>query len=239
MNKVTSFAELKATARERLTDNYGGAIAVLILVQVVSLFASSFISSLVPVSGITGIVISEIVRFIVSTFTGLFQVGLAYYFLKLAVGKNSELMDIFYGFKEIRNQALVISLIRSLIINVCLIPYTIFYYNFLITGNFTFYICLLLSLIIGNLLSVLLTLPISQSFFLLLDFPDYTAKQALLGSLNLMKRNYIKLLLLELSFFPLVLLSMLSCGIGLLWVVPYTRTTMALYYLSLMKRDSA
>ena len=44
-----------------------------------------------------------------------------------------------------------------------------------------------------------------------------------------------QLFYVRLSFLPLFVICLLTCGIGLFWLIPYYHVTMALYYLDVMK----
>ena len=66
--------------------------------------------------------------------------------------------------------------------------------------------------------------------FVLSKNPDMTAREALKESKRIMKGYRFKLFCLELSFFGWVLLSVLTFGIGFIWVVPYQQATLAAFY---------
>ena len=67
-----------------------------------------------------------------------------------------------------------------------------------------------------------------------MDFPDYTAKQALLTGFKLAKQHFGKIFRLKLSFIPIYLLGIFSLGIGLLWVIPYAQMTYTCFYVDIM-----
>jgi uncharacterized membrane protein len=70
----------------------------------------------------------------------------------------------------------------------------------------------------------------------MLDFPQYTAPELIRMSIRLMKGHKGRLFYIQLSFFPLWVLSMFSCGIGILWLLPYMEATSANFYLDLIKK---
>jgi uncharacterized membrane protein len=80
---------------------------------------------------------------------------------------------------------------------------------------------------------------LSQTFFLMLDFANYTPSQLLHKSISLMKKNKWRLFKIQISFFPLVCLGYLSCCVGLLWVQPYMMATEANFYLDLIKKHQS
>ena len=61
----------------------------------------------------------------------------------------------------------------------------------------------------------------------------------MLLSIRIMKGKKRKLFTIQLSFLPLMLLSMLTLGIGDLWLTPFMNMTMALYFLDIMRPKAA
>ena len=80
---------------------------------------------------------------------------------------------------------------------------------------------------------------IGLSFYLMLDFPQNSGKETLSLCWRLMKGHRSRLFLLELGFLPLMLLCILSFGIGFLWLQPYMQMTYACFFLDLMNPKSA
>ena len=66
--------------------------------------------------------------------------------------------------------------------------------------------------------------------YILLDNPELTATQVLRQSREMMKGHKMELFLLDLSFIGWILLSILTLGVGMLFVQPYTLTASALFY---------
>ena len=88
----------------------------------------------------------------------------------------------------------------------------------------------------GLIVSVIISLMYSQSYFVMLDFPDFTALQCLRFSRRIMKGSKARRFYLDMSFIPLYLLGLLTCCIGLLFVIPYVNTTYSNFYLELMSK---
>ena len=88
--------------------------------------------------------------------------------------------------------------------------------------------------IIGTVILVIVSLTFSQAYYLLQDFPQYSAKELLQMSRQIMKGHKARLFYIELSFVPLLLLGILSCCIGLLWIIPYMASVKANFYMDLM-----
>lgn len=60
-----------------------------------------------------------------------------------------------------------------------------------------------------------------------------SASEAITRSRNLMKGHKMDLFVLDLSFIGWVLVGILTCGIGLIWITPYIRQTRANFYRNL------
>lgn len=67
--------------------------------------------------------------------------------------------------------------------------------------------------------------------FLLVDCPELTALECIKLSNQMMKGHKFDLFYLYLSFIGWILLSILTLGIGLLWLTPYMQTAAASFYL--------
>ena len=74
----------------------------------------------------------------------------------------------------------------------------------------------------------------SMAYFVKIDNPNYTAKQALDESERLMKGNKMKLFLLDLSFIGWAFLGVLCLGVGTLWVNTYIKATYTEFYRDLV-----
>lgn len=66
--------------------------------------------------------------------------------------------------------------------------------------------------------------------FIAVEHPEYTASQCTAESSRLMKGHKFDLFYLYLTFIGWALLSILTCGIGFFWLVPYMETTQAAFY---------
>jgi uncharacterized membrane protein len=89
-------------------------------------------------------------------------------------------------------------------------------------------------LIVCSVVSFVLTLPFFPAYYMLLDFPNQSVTEILKKCFEVMKGNTVRLFLMYLSFVPLMLLSLFTLGIALVWVVPYMKMTAADFYLDLM-----
>lgn len=134
---------------------------------------------------------------------GPLALGLAIIFLKLVRGEEISVEMVFSGFKDFT---------RSFTAGVLVIIY-VFLWSLL--------------LIIPGIVAAL---SYSMTFFIMADNPNLSANEAIKASKEMMKGHKTELFLLELSFLGWIFLSILSFGIGILWVASYLYTAEAIFY---------
>lgn len=226
--------ELKANSRGYLVGKYKVCIRAMIDIFLLSAISKLLVALLFPGDSVFEFIGTEVALFVISCFIGLLQIGMSYMYLKISCGQEPKVSDIFHCFQEGRNEAMGLSLIIALISFVCLFPYNLISFfpaQFAEVGSLTH----ILIEFIGIVVYMLLSLPISQSAYVLFDFPGCTCKDAIKRSMKLMKGNYFRLIGYVLSFLPLVLLCICSLGIGLIWVSPYMDASLAAFYLDIAK----
>lgn len=79
----------------------------------------------------------------------------------------------------------------------------------------------------------------SMSFYISKDHPEYSIDECIEASKRMMDGHKWELFVLELSFIGWILLSILTLGIGFLWLAPYMDTTIAHYYEELKAEQAA
>lgn len=243
MNCFKSSAELKVSAREHLLGHYGTVIGAFLIVVAIMGAISLAVSLIVDISTIPGTVIYYAIMFLVSVLTGLFSSGSAYLYLKLICGRPVSVGDLFYGFQLCPDKAIVIQAWITLITYLSSLPQIIL--NYLMLANIThadkmlrYMLPYALSMILSGTVSVMLSLFYAQTYFLLHDFPQYTAKELLQKSRRLMVHHKGRLFYLYVSFLPLMLLGLLSCGLAMLWIIPYMAATEAEFFLDLIQHNT-
>lgn len=237
MNRYKSCAELKNSAKIKLEGYFGLAISAILLVQCINYIVTSLVTGLVPGMDIPSIVLSFLLSAVVSVLLGIFNTGLSFFFLSLACGKPCVSSTVFYGFMAQPEKSVKISLVHSVVNLVCLTPFQFFSMLLIQTRNTTYLLPALITIVVGLLIYVPVSLLISQTYFIIVDFPKYSAKEVLRTSCRIMKQHMWKLFYLELSFLPLMLLCVLTCGIGLIWLLPYMQMTYACFYLDIMNPE--
>lgn len=137
---------------------------------------------------------------------GAVQTGYAKYNMKLVNGAPTGFSDLFSEFYRL-GTCFVMNLIKSVLI-------TIGMFLFVIPG-------------------IILLYAYSMAPYILAEHPDYTATQALRESRMMMRGHKWRLFCLQFSFIGWALLAGLTCGIGVLWLIPYQEASNAIFYLEL------
>lgn len=221
-------SKLKGVARERLLGNYGQIIAASIVVNVIYFFC------MLAIMLITNIYIALITEIIIDLLFGVFKSGKSYMLMNLAYGQPVNVSDVFIGFKQNPDKAIMIQLIYTIAILILQIPQ--FMNAFGIIGAAEMLIATLILLIPYIILSISL----SQVFFLLQDYPDNTVRQLVRKSLSMMRHNYFKFIKLVLSFIPMMLIGFITFFVPLLWVNAYYDASRAMFYKELISsKDKA
>lgn len=253
MNHYLSSASLKTLAKGQLLGKYGTVTGAMILMQLCTLPLSMAVSFLIGTDTVVGVLMYSIAYFLILLFMGLFLAGQTFIYLKAACGQKPEINDLFHCFKGDTSRVLQLQAVLSGVSILCSLPAMIVgvFTNQSLTllgtdavsagmlpVNPTLFLIYVIFYLAGTIISIYVSLMLSQVFYLMLDFPEYTASQLLKMSIRLMKGSKGRLFYIQLSFLPLILLSFLSCGIALLWIYPYMQATYANFYLDLIKKKN-
>ncbi|RUA23614.1 MAG: hypothetical protein DSY76_09255 [Bacteroidetes bacterium] len=134
---------------------------------------------------------------------GPLLLGVTIFFLKLSREQDARFEDLFEGFK-------------------------------MFTKAVGTYLLMLLYILLWSLLliipGIIAAMSYSMSFFILADNPDIRVQDALKLSKEMMNGYKMKYFLMQLGFFGLALLCILTLGIGFLWLLPFIQVTNAKFY---------
>jgi len=236
MNRSSS--ELKKLARTTLQGKYGTFIGTFIIFELIFIATSFIIAFVSPVSiSRIGILIQLGMHLAMSIILTVFQAGFTHQALNATRQKAIGVGNLFYAFGHHPDRFIVVTLLQSLIALVCFIPviaFTIYSYLTLNIDIFSSFFIYLLLLFVGAVLSFIISLGFSLSFYLILDNPDMGAIDSIRISFKLMKGNKWRIFYLSLSFIGMSILGVLSFGIGMLWIAPYINVTSAFFYLDVI-----
>lgn len=221
MNEINSPAQLKASARNSLNGHYPFLILVLITSSVIVML----FSALPPVA---------------SLIMQLFTFHICRIYLMTFHGEKTTIMDLFIGnpdrAKEM--QTIYAACIITLIQYLCMLPSNLLSLTVMKGANSIIFLLYCITLTAGTAVYFYVYLSLFPIYYLVTDCPAETITETMKMAFFISKGHRFRLFYLMAGFLPLFLLSMLSFGIGLLWVVPYMQATLTYYYLNLTANKS-
>ena len=199
----------------------------------------SQVSIAVATGSVPSIVCSLLTSIIYSGLTYILMVGGIRVYLKLCAGEKAEIGDLFWGFQNDPIRFGGIGALISVVMELCLLPVVILAVAMGVSKESGFLLfAVLFMLVYGLVLTVVgiyLALTFGMFLYVLADRPEMTLWQALGESRRLMKGNRIRLVMLQISFIGWGLISILTLGIGLLWLNGYILCTTAWFYKDLYR----
>ncbi len=235
--KTKTSPELKQLARQTLSGHFGVLIIALLTMQCILNVPSLFVDSSTVASQTVGRMISIAVSLIVAFLSAIFLVGQNYMYLSLLRKKELRITDMWYGFKGHADDTIICYFIILLKCLISAVPFILALAAYYVTKNLMAAPLIAAGLILFLVISTLIMLNYSFVFYLIADEQtDASLKpmELLAMSKQMMQGNKGRLFYLYVSFIGMYALSLLSFGIGLLWVHPYCRMTIAGFYESLV-----
>ena len=199
--------EIRAAAREELKGNWTNPVLIT-LVYIGFGVVVSAVSNLLSKGGARASV-----EFLISLLVLLpMGFGFLLYFLRFIRNDRDENLTkyLFYGFEDYGKTLSVVLLA--------------FVYQFL---------WFLLFIIPG----IIKTYAYAMTYYISYDNPELSAEECINRSMKMMYGHKLDLFLLDLSFIGWILLSILTLGIGMLWVTPYMYTSRAKFYEELKMQE--
>lgn len=238
--RKASFRELKSRARSCLDGKHSFFALVTFLVSLANLLLFYLLTSAFPsAGGGLNFILNLACSVLVNIVYFLLLAGLHLIYLKLCRGNTFRLGDLTFAFSSHPEPVAVIALIEFIIqlIPTNLITWSLLrlFYAEKLTDLLTCLPVLLLALVFMFWVEMIF----SMILFVYSDAPWESTLQLLKQSYTLLRGNQIRLLLLGLSFIGMGLLTIISFGIGMLFVQPYLYTTQCLFYLDLREPEPA
>lgn len=229
----TTAPQLKASAREHLTGRYSVVIIAYMMAALITNIPSLVISYTVNTNTLAGNLIDTGVTLILNFILTIFLVGQNRICLRYARSREAvPVSEMWYGFKGRADEIIItcfLYFIRFLIYSVPFIAALACYLKLdlpVLFGSLS-----IIFLIFMIVMWVKLELDYALTFFLIIDYPEESPGKLLQHSRQLMKGNRGRLFYLQLSFIGMYLLVLLSFGLAMFWVYPYTRMTFTEFYL--------
>jgi len=226
----------KSCAKEFLQGKWGIAVIGMMAAPLMNTIGMAVAGSLFPGTAFLSWILGEIFLLIVSLLSMIVSTGYNYMLLNMARGREYKISDLFCMFRKGSDGILVAGFIISLIDTVLMIP---FYYlsnttapkGTTIEALYEWMLPVMICMFVGMLLGVVIKLPFSMAFYILADEPQLKGTRALKTSAELMKGHMWKFFLLQLSFVPMILLSVVTFYIALIWIMPYMQASMTAFYM--------
>lgn len=228
---MPNISQIKSTARDCLVNHIGIAINATLIYVFIYAIVIYFVTP--SYGNIATAAWAEIASIIIGLISGLFDAGFAYFYLQIIYSDEAKSFNIFHAFKEMPYKAMLLKSLMVAVSFVCEIPLLIYEFSHLGSINYIYMIAFQL---LATILTFCFTIPVSQVFYLLQDFPSQSVPSLMKASLKLMKGNFFAYLKLIVSFIPLILLSILTFGVAFLWLLPYLETSKAVFYKALMEQ---
>lgn len=231
MDQFMSSSSLKSAAKGQLLGKYGSVAVITFLMGLCLLPVSMLISFLIGTSSLISVLLYCSAQFLLQILAGFFLAGEAYVYLTVANGAAPSIKDLFRCFGDDASKVTYVQAVAGGISVLCSLPAMIlgiFTLNSLpqlteealasdeISGDALLFLIYAIIYVAGSIISLFVDLMLSQRFYLMMDFPEYSASQLLKMSISLMKGNKSRLFYIMISFIPMFFLCFLSCGISLI-----------------------
>lgn len=236
---MTTFKELKCRSRQSLEGRYSFFALLTFLMAAVNMALSSILTYAFPsTDGFLNTVLYLACSLLVNVVFFLIQAGQHLIYLRLCRRESFRLGDLFFAFRERPEQLAIIGAIQF-ILETALSQLNSLLFRSLYHAE-TLAVLLLCSLgilALNLIVLAMIRLIFSMLLFLYCDDPWQSAGQLLKETFRLLHGNSLRLLLLDLSFIGMEFLSLLSFGLGSLFVQPYRYATFGWFYLDRRERS--
>ncbi len=212
MNFTLTRAEIKARAKESLKGNYWYAFGVSFLTSIITGIVSGLLSVIMELNPESYVIstLCSVLNIIALLFISLpVSTGLIKYYLNLANGETATVSDLAYAYRTNLGN-IILTLIKEAV--------------FIILWSFLFVIP-----------GIIKTYQYFMIEYMVADNPELDRKRAFEITKAAMRGNKWRTFVLGLSFILWILLGIVTCGIGFLFLEPYVQTVYSHYYLELKK----
>lgn len=241
-----SLPQIRTDSRDALAGNYSVCFLALFFMFMANM-ALNQILYLFPVPSVHGAlaVLTDVVYSIPGSLVmTMIQTGFLFLCLNVARYGRPAFNDVFLAFRYDVSKAVGLCLIIGLIDLVCSLPFNYALTDLLLAGTRFLHGLTAAQalrsvgfLILGGIatmaMRVFFVYPVSQALWLYIDHQEYSGVECLTKSIQLMRGQIVRYLKLELSFAGYLALSILSLGVGLIWVIPYINVAKANFYMDL------
>lgn len=231
--------DLKKSAKQAMKGHTGMLILAMAVYTLLGFVGNRMTELFFPGNALGDIIVSEIFLFVLTLIFGVFYSGVRYLYLKVARGQEYSMEDLIYFFRHDPDKAIIVTFVPSVISLLVSLPVNIYFYNYADMGTtpqeqMEWAMMTLMLMLLVLVVTELLTLPLELIYYLLGDHPEMSGTEVLNQSIRILKGNLGRLLLLKISFIPMMLLSVFTLYLALLWIIPYMEMTTAEFYRELL-----
>lgn len=250
MNSHKSISEYKALAKEQLLGNYGLAISSFVVIFVIFYTITLIIFGAYSGTDPAGTIVAGVaegrtvdalsyfksevattaIDIVIGLFTALFFVGYLHILMGISTGQKFALADLFYGFKNNPDKVILIYAVLAVIRIILMLPVQIISFAVMTNHNPMLGLVRVVLLFAAYAVYIYLNVIFALKYLIYLDDPNMNVKDYYQISAKLMKGNKMKFVLIYLSLIGYGILSILSLGIGLLWVEAYRNMIIINFY---------
>jgi uncharacterized membrane protein len=224
---------MKRIAREQLNNRYRvpmGAFAAASAITAV--LEVPFSLSLGENPNTLQCVITLIAEYLILLLGQVLSAGVVRIHLNMTRGGTVRLRDLFDPFRYGFDRYCIAALLLSLLGLAASVPFLVCMIYFGINdGASDLTLPLVITSVLSSLLVIYVALTCCLTYHLLSDYPEMRPHAAISESHRLMKRNRIRLFRLLFSFLGYGILLLTSLGVASLWIMPYMRETLVIFYL--------
>ena len=230
MNPKKKSKELKRISRENLNGRYRLSMSVFLTVTLINLFSDLPFTYLLGNVYATKVqtVIYYIAEVLLSIVVGVLQMGLIRFHLNMARKKECRISDVFYCAESLQQIFWSIHHILCHLYD-CKGAFLVARNFFKLSGD-TMGIAIALYAASASLGFIVLVL-FPFYLYLVLSRDDLSVFACLTHAIKLIRGNILRVIYINVSFIGMLVLCVLSLGIGLLWVEPYYEQTFANLFL--------
>ncbi len=237
MKQLKSSDALKATARGQLLGKYKTTVFAYLIMELIIGGCLSLAELQVNLNSASGLLLYYAVYFIVLLLSTVFIVGQNHLYLNIARNNAFATSDLWFSFRTCADRAIIAYLLILFKTIIYGIPFMIATTILIVTRNNYLSLLVSVTLIFWIIQATLISLDYSQVFYLILDYPEKSARELLADSKAIMKGHRGSYFYLLVSFLGIFFLSALTFGIAMLWIYPYFTATKTNYYLELLQNS--
>lgn len=246
---LQTISEIKDSAKGKLNGKYGIAVRATLVFMMMSYVIAGIASQindiirLIFTNGknlqagalIFMLIITNVILAIGTVLAGCFSSGIALFYLKIGSNMMPRVGDLFWGFRDNFKRSFTVALLIEGVGALVSIPGYVIYDMVTTRMELNALLEAFAFIAGGYIVNVIIGVCFGMVWFVIADFPELTAGAAIKKAWELINGNKAKYFGMNLSFIPLILLCVLTFGIGFLWVYPYMYETEAQFYLELTK----